>query len=86
MLISAVRCTLSYLVFPFVLPLIGITAGLDSGVGLIVGPIAIAANLFSIHRFWSADHKYKVQTSMLNVAMIVALAVLLVGDVNDVLS
>ena len=44
------------------------------------------ANLFSIHRFWSVDHKYKVHTGVLNIAMIAALFVLFIGDLDAVLA
>lgn len=82
-LISAVRCLLTYLLFPFIFPIIGVTSGIGSGIGLIVGAIAIVANLFSIRRFHRADHKYKWQVSALNAAVIVLLVVLIVLDAND---
>ena len=82
-LISVVRCTLSYIVFPFILPVVGITSGVNSGVGFILSAIAIAANALSIRRFWLAGHKYKVPVSALNLAIIVLLVVLVVGDANS---
>lgn len=86
MAVSAIRCTLSYLVLPFVLPLVGVTAGLDAGVGLVLGPVAVAANLVSIHRFRSSRHSYRRYAIAANVVMIAALVVLFAGDLNAVLS
>jgi len=82
-LISAVRCVLTYVVFPFVLPIVGITSGIGSTIGLIVGTIAIVANVFSIRRFWKADHKYKVPVSLLNLGIIVLLVVLVILDAQN---
>jgi len=81
--ISGIRCMLTYVIFPFVFPVVGITSGIGSSIGLIVGSIAIVANVFSIRRFWKADHKYKVPVSILNVGIIVLLAILIVLDVNS---
>lgn len=83
-LISAVRCTLTYVVFPFVAPIVGIASGIGSTIGLIVGTIAIVANVFSIRRFFKADHRYKWPVSALNAGIIVLLVILLVIDAADV--
>ena len=42
-LISGIRCTLTYVIFPFVFPILGITSGIGSTIGLIIGTIAIRA-------------------------------------------
>jgi len=49
---------------------------------LIIGTIAILANIFSIRRFWKADHQYKVPVSILNVGIIVLLTILIIQDLN----
>ena len=80
-LISAVRCTLTYVVLPFFAPFIGLAPGTGPTIGLIVGVVAIAANLFSIRRFWRADHRWKVQVTVLHVLVLILLAVLMVRDI-----
>ena len=82
-LISAIRCVLTYVLFPFVFPIIGITSGIGSGIGLVIGTIAIAANVFSIRRFHKADHKYKWQVSALNAGIIVLLVILVILDATS---
>lgn len=82
-LISGIRCVLTYVIFPFVFPIVGITSGIGSTIGLIVGSIAILANIFSIRRFWKADHKYKVPVSVLNFGIIVLLVILVILDAGD---
>ena len=84
-LVSAVRCTLAYVVFPWLLPAFGLASGVGPALGLVIGPIAIAFNLASIRRFHASDHRWKWQITAVNVAVIALLAVLLVMDVREVL-
>ena len=84
--ISGIRCLLTYVVFPFVAPVIGIASGIGSGVGLIVGLVAIASNVWSIQRFHRTDHKYKWQVSALNAGIIVLLLILMAIDLRDLFS
>ncbi len=83
-LISAVRCVLTYVIFPFVAPLIGL-AGVGPWVGIALSLVAIYFNVYSIHRFWSTDHRFKKPMSALNVGVIILVTVLLVLDVQQVL-
>lgn len=85
-LISGIRCTLTYIVLPFVAPFIGLAPNVGPVVGLVVGTIAMAANLFSIRRFWRSDHRYKVPATVLHTAVLLLLTVLMVIDVRDLLS
>jgi hypothetical protein len=86
MLISATRCLLTYLVFPFLAPLIGWGADVGPAIGVLIGGVAIAANVFSIRRFWRSDHPWKIPVSALNVAIIGLLSVLIVIDLNELIS
>jgi hypothetical protein len=55
-MVAAVRCTLMYIVFPFVLPLIGVASGVGPYIGIPISIAAILAITMSIRRFWRADH------------------------------
>lgn len=83
--ISGIRCLLTYVIFPFVFPIVGITSGIGSTIGIIVGSVAILANVFSIRRFWKADHRYKIPVSILNFGIIILLVILIVLDAGDLL-
>ncbi len=54
--ISATRCLLMYIVFPFVLPAVGIAKGVGPAIGLAIGILAIVSIVYSVRRFWRADH------------------------------
>ena len=83
--ISGIRCLLTYVVLPFVTPLIGLASGVGPALGVAIGSVAIAANVVTIRRFWRADHKWKIPISVISGAVIGLLVVLLVIDVGDLL-
>ena len=83
MVVSGVRCVLAYVVFPWLLPVLGVTGGVGPGVGLAIGTVAIGFNVWSIVRFWRADHRLKWLVIPINVAVIVLLLVLVGFDINN---
>lgn len=85
-LVSAVRCTLAYVVFPWLLPAAGVAGGVGPGIGLVVGLVAIGFNVASIRRFHLSDHRWKWQITALNCTVIAMLSVLAVMDITDLLS
>jgi hypothetical protein len=82
--ISATRCLLTYIVLPFVFPIIGVSAN-DHAIGLPVSVIAVIADVASIRRFWRADHKYRWHYTALAGAIICAMLVFIAGDLLDLL-
>ena len=83
--ISGIRCLLTYVVFPFVAPIVGITSSVGAVVGVLIGLVAIVFNVLSIRRFFAADHRFKWWASAMNVAVIALLIVLFVVDSNTLL-
>ncbi len=81
--VSGIRCLLTYVVFPFVAPIVGIASGVGSAIGVVISVIAIAANLWSIRRFHSSHHPWRWPITAINVSIIVLLAVLLVLDLGN---
>lgn len=84
-LISAVRCLLAYIVFPWVLPAAGVAGDIGPGIGIVVGAVAIGFNVLSIRRFWRADHRWKTPITVLNTTVIGMLLILMAIDVGDLL-
>lgn len=82
-LISAIRCSLSYVVFPWVLPLIGASDAVGPWIGLPIGVVAIVFNILSIRRFWRADHKWKWPITVLNLSVMVLVTVLMIEDLRE---
>ena len=78
--ISGVRCSLTYVLIPFVFPLLGFGAGVGPVIGIPVGLAAIVANIVSIRRFQRADHRWKLPMITINAAIIVLLVILVTVD------
>lgn len=83
-MISGIRCMLAYVVFPWILPIFGLTDWLGPWVGIAISVVAIGFNIASIRRFWRADHPWKWAISAINVSVIGLLSVLLVMDLSTV--
>ena len=85
LMVSAVRCLVTYLVLPFVLPLIGLSDRVGPVVGLVLGLIAMAANVWSIQRFWAVDHRLKWLVTVVSSGVLILLAVLVVNDIRELI-
>ena len=85
-LVSAVRCTLTYVLIPFVFPLIGFGAGVGPWIGLPIGIAAIIANVVSIRRFHRSDHKWKWPMTAINVGILGLVTALVIIDLRDILA
>ncbi len=83
MVVSGVRCGLTYVVLPFLAPLIGISSGVGPWLGLSLGSVAIAANVLSVRRFWSGNRRWKVPMAVINISVILLLLFLVAGDLRE---
>lgn len=84
--VSGIRCLLTYIVLPFLLPLVGLSASVGPAIGLVVGLVAIAANVWTIRRFWASDHRLKWPITVLCAGILVLLLILLAVDIRDLAS
>ncbi len=84
-MVAAVRCTLMYIVLPFVLPIIGVASGVGPWIGLPISVAAIVAVTISIRRFWRADHSKRWHYTVLGTIVIGFMAVLIVQDLVEIL-
>ena len=56
LLVTAVRCTLRYVVLPFGLPLLGLAPGVATGITLVCDVLAAAIAVSSLRRLWMTRH------------------------------
>ena len=84
-MVAAVRCTLMYIVLPFVLPVIGVASGVGPWIGLPISIAAIIAITMSIRRFWRADHSKRWHYTVLGTVVIGFMMFLIVTDVSELL-
>ena len=81
--ISGVRCALTYVVFPWLLPAAGWAGGAGPGLGLVIGLVAIGFNLVSIRRTWALRHRYRWPITVLNSGVVILLVILAAIDIGD---
>jgi len=81
MVISALRCILTYVVLPIGGPIVGIAGGVGPVVGLVVGAVSSVAIVASMRRFFRSDHRWRWRYTAVGGAILVFLAVQAVVDV-----
>jgi hypothetical protein len=84
MMVAAGRCLLMYLVFPFVLPAIGVARGVGPAIGLVINIVAMVCIFFSMRRFWRAEHPKRWWYGVLGGTVFCLLAGLAVQDLLSV--
>ena len=80
LIFSGVRCTLQYVVLPFILPIFGIAGEIAVPFLLVINVLAIISILYSVRRFWQINYKYKWHYLAFSIVMLVILASFIVSD------
>ena len=86
LLVATVRCLLMYIIFPFVLPAVGLASDVGPAVGLAISAAAIVCIVMSMRRFWRADHSLRWWYGALGGTVLCLLVVLIVVDVSTLVS
>jgi hypothetical protein len=84
-LVSAVRCTITYLVVPILTPILGVLDVLSAPLSIVLCSLALVMSGRSLRRFWKADHSKRWHYTALVVVVWSFLAVALVKDVTQLL-
>jgi hypothetical protein len=82
LLVATVRCLLMYIVFPFVLPAVGLASDVGPAIGLVISGAAIVCIVMSMRRFWRADHPLRWWYGALGAAVLGLMVVLIIVDVT----
>jgi len=82
LVLSAVRCTLQYVVFPFLLPILGIAGDVPPQIFVVINVIAMVAIISSVRRFWRINYKYKWQYLVVGAAAMVIQVAFTIHDLQ----
>jgi hypothetical protein len=85
-LVSAVRCTITYLVIPILTPILGVLDVLSVPVSIVLCTLALVMSSRSLRRFWKADHSKRWHYTALVVVVWAFLIFALVNDVAQIVS
>lgn len=80
-LVSALRCLLSYVVFPIAAPAIGAAGGVGPAIGIPIALVALYFDARGIRRFWLADHRYRWPITALYLCVMVLVTILLAENI-----
>jgi hypothetical protein len=81
--ISALRCLLTYIILPIVSPLLGAAGGVGPAIGIPLAVVALVFDVLGIRRFWLADHRWRWQMTGVYLVVMVFVTVLLIGNLID---
>lgn len=79
--LSALRCLLSYVVFPIASPALGLATGVGPAIGIPIALLALFFDVVGIRRFWVNDHRWRWAMTAIYAAVMILVSALLVGDI-----
>lgn len=74
----AVRCTLQYVLLPFMLPLLGLSGSLSVGISAAIDVLALGLIIFNIFNLWNTSWRWRY--ILLSVVMVSILSIFLYQD------
>ncbi len=80
-LLSALRCLLTYVALPILSPLLGAATGVGPYIGIPLAVVALVFDVMGIRRFWLADHRWKWSVSLIYLLVMGFVTALLVLEV-----
>ncbi len=81
--VSGIRCTITYLLIPVLAPLIGLSTWFSAPLTIALSVVAIVMGISGVRRFWIADHRARwAYTGFIGVVVVL----LVIGIAADVAS
>jgi hypothetical protein len=74
---SATRCTIQYVLLPFVLPLFGLANSIGAAISLVLSGIALATVWYNVKDLWHTSWRYRYLGMAAVMSAIIALFVVL---------
>jgi hypothetical protein len=82
-LLSALRCLLSYIVLPLLGPILGVAGGVGPAIGLPLALVALYFDVLGIRRFFVANHRSRWQFALIYAAVMGLVLALMAIDIAD---
>lgn len=80
LLFVCVRCTIQYILLPFVLPLLGLGGTLAIGISMAIDLLALGMILYNVRALWDTSWRYRYLA--LSVVMVGIIAIFLYNDLR----
>lgn len=82
MVVSGLRCIITYLVLPLLGPMLGIAGVVTAPIGIALCVVAAISGTISLRRFWISDHKGKWMYTGFIAVVFLVLAISVVADIT----
>ena len=80
-LLSALRCLLTYVLLPFLGPVLGLAGGVGPAIGLPLAVVALVFDVLGVRRFWVANHRSRWSATFVYAGVMALVLALMVIDV-----
>lgn len=84
--ISGIRCTITYLLIPILAPFISLLETVDVPVSIFLSAVAIVMGIRGVRRFWIADHRSRWSYTAFIGVVVAMLLVAIAIDVSKLVS
>lgn len=81
--VSGIRCTITYLLIPILAPFVSLLETLEAPVSIILSSFAIVMGIRGVRRFWIADHLSRWWYTAFIGVVVVMLLVAIAFDLSD---
>jgi hypothetical protein len=82
LVVSAVRCIITYVLIPVLVPILSIAQVLAAPVGIALCALAVVTGITSLRRFWALNHRSRWMYTAFVAVVFVTLAFALYSDVS----
>lgn len=82
-LLSALRCLLTYVVLPFLGPVLGLAGGVGPAIGLPLAVVALVFDVLGVRRFWVANHRSRWSATFVYAGVMALVVALMVLDIVE---
>lgn len=80
--ISAIRCLITYLLIPVLVPVLSLAGWVAAPVGVFLCVVAVINGVISVRRFWRTDHRQRWMYTIFMAVVFVILAIALSSDLS----
>lgn len=80
--VSAVRCLITYVAIPVLVPLLSLSGRIAAPVGLVLCVIAYVNGVIAVRRFWASDHRYRWMYTVFMAVVFLILAIAFLSEMQ----
>lgn len=86
MIISGIRCLITYLLIPIAVPLIGLSGTVSAPIGLLLSAVAVVTGVVSLRKFWRSDNRYRWMYTAFILVVFIVVAITVAVDISEIVS